>query len=114
MSSDPEEQRHGFLSTAPASRTERRLAFAIIVLSVLTFAAAVPFARMPLAALPAFIPSYEAALAINDRITSVLLFGQYSRLGSRALLALACGYLFDALVIRTIWKCWASPIGARI
>ena len=38
-------------------------------------------------------------MAINDFITAILLFGQFTRLRSRALLALASGYLFDAFII---------------
>ena len=91
--------RPGFLSTLVAGRSERRLALVVVVLSVLGFAAALPFVRVPLAKVPAFIPSYESALLINDLITAVLLFGQFAQTRSRALLALACGYLFDALMI---------------
>jgi signal transduction histidine kinase/DNA-binding NarL/FixJ family response regulator len=49
-------------------------------------------------AVAAFIPSYEAALVINDLTTAALLFGQLRFFCSRALLALACGYLFTALI----------------
>jgi PAS domain S-box-containing protein len=91
--------RHTFLSTVPAGAGESRVALAVVVVSALVFVISVPFARVPLARLPAFIPSYESALAINDLITAVLLFGQFTRWRSRALLALASGYLFDALII---------------
>jgi len=87
------------LSTAPASSQERRIALAAVVLSAIAFAAVVPFARVPLAQVPAFIPGYEAVLVINDLITTVLLFGQFSQQRSRALIVLASGYLFDALFI---------------
>ena len=90
---------HTFLSTVPAGVGERRFALAVVVLSALIFLSAIPFVRVPLAKVPAFIPCYESAQAINDLITAVLLFGQFIRLRSRALLALASGYLFDALII---------------
>ncbi|HEY0522859.1 MAG TPA: MASE4 domain-containing protein, partial [Stellaceae bacterium] len=93
------ERCRAFLSTAPAGRGEKRLALAVVLVSVIVFAMAAPFARSPLAPVPAFIPAYEAALAINDLITAVLLFGQFAQLRSRALLALAAGYLFDAALI---------------
>jgi signal transduction histidine kinase/DNA-binding response OmpR family regulator/HPt (histidine-containing phosphotransfer) domain-containing protein len=51
---------------------------------------------MPLAKVWAFIPAYQSALAVNDLITAVLLFGQFAIVRSRALLALASGYLFTA------------------
>jgi signal transduction histidine kinase len=87
------------LSTLRAGGRERRVAGAVVIISALAFVAAIPFVRLPLGKLPAFIPSYESALAINDLITAVLLFGAFARLRSRALLALACGYLFDSLII---------------
>ena len=92
-------QGHIFLSTLPAGHSERRVALGVVILSALIFVAAIPFVRVPLAKVPAFIPCYESALAINDLITAVLLFGQFSRSRSYALLALASGYLFDALII---------------
>ena len=88
-----------YLSRAPATLAQRRLALAIVILSAGAFIPAVPFARVPLARVPAFIPAYEAALALSDLITAVLLFGQFARLRTTALLALASGYLYDALII---------------
>jgi PAS domain S-box-containing protein len=88
-----------YLSTVPASRKDWRLAIVVVTVSALAFCCAVPFVRMPLPKVSAFIPSYESALAINDLITAILLFGQFTRLRSRAVFALGCGYLFDALMI---------------
>ncbi len=67
-------------------------------MSAAIFLAAVPFAKLPLAPVWAFIPIYESALVVNDLITAVLLFGQFSFLRSRALLVLASGYLFTAFI----------------
>lgn len=86
------------LSRLPAGRGERRLAGAVILLSLAVFVAAAPFARTPLPKLAAFMPSYESALVINDLITAALLFGQFRIGRSRALLVLASGYLFTALI----------------
>jgi signal transduction histidine kinase len=86
------------LSTMPPRAVDRRVALAVVLFSAFVFAAAIPFARLKLAPIPAFIPSYEAALAINDLITAVLLFGQFAHLRRRALLMLASAYLFDALM----------------
>jgi signal transduction histidine kinase len=93
------EHDHSSLTTAPPGPGERSIALAITAASTLVFLAVVPFVRVPLAQVPAFIPSYESALAINDLITAVLLFGKFASLRSRSLLVLACGYLFGALVI---------------
>jgi signal transduction histidine kinase len=70
----------------------------VVLGSLVFFAGAVPLAKVPLAPLPAFLPIYQSALVICDLITAVLLFGQYGILRSRALLVLAAGYLFSALM----------------
>ena len=84
-----------------ATPREQRWAFGIVVILVLALAAAIPFTRMPLARITAFIPSYEAAMAICDLVTAVLLFGRVTRRRSAAFLALASGYLFNAAIIVT-------------
>jgi len=89
-------ERSIFLSTMPATGRDRIAAAAIVVVSALLFACAVPFAGMPLAPVPAFVASYQSALAINDLITAILLFSQFAVSRSRALLLLASGYLFTA------------------
>jgi len=87
-----------FLSTLPAGRREGRFALAVALLSVAIFLALAPFAKTPVGEIWAFIPIYEAALVIINLITAGLLFGQFSFLGSRALLVLASGYLFTAFI----------------
>lgn len=88
-----------FLSLLPPSDRQRLLAIAVVLASFAAFAAIAPFATRQLAAIPAFIPLYQAALALNELITAVLPFGQASILRSRAILALAAGYLFTALIV---------------
>jgi signal transduction histidine kinase/ActR/RegA family two-component response regulator len=88
-----------YVSRSPVTAAQWRLALAIVILSAAAFVPAVPFARVPLIKLTAFIPSYESALALSDLITAILLFGQFARLRAAALLVLASGYLFDALII---------------
>ncbi len=73
-----------------------RAAKAVALLSLLVFVCLVPFARVPLMPMPVFVPIYESALALNDLFTAGLLLGQFVITRSRALLALACGYLFTA------------------
>jgi PAS domain S-box-containing protein len=89
-------ERSVFLSTLPASRRDRNMALAVVGISALLFALAVPYAGMPLTPVPALVASYQSALAVNDLITAVLLFSQFSVLRSWALLFLASGYLFTA------------------
>ena len=86
------------LLTLPAGRTDRRLARAVVAVSLLVFAVVAPFARVKLHEIWAFIPSYESALALNDLITAVLLYSQYPAYRSRALLLLASAYLFTSLM----------------
>jgi signal transduction histidine kinase len=66
--------------------------------SLVAFLAIAPFARQPLMPVPAFVPVYQSALAINELITALLLIAQFSVLRSRGLLVLAAGYLFTALM----------------
>jgi signal transduction histidine kinase/CheY-like chemotaxis protein len=87
-----------FLSTLPAGRGEHRLALAVVLVSAVIFAALAPFAKVKLTPVAAFIPIYESILVVTDLITAVLLFGQFTFLRARALLLLACGYLFTALI----------------
>ena len=84
------------LATSPAGREEHRLARRVALASLLLFVAASPWARLPLAQVWAFIPIYESALILVDLITVVMLLGQFWIARSRALLMLACGYLFTA------------------
>jgi PAS domain S-box-containing protein len=88
--------RNIFLSTLPASKGERRLALVVVGISFVLFALAVPYAGTPLTPVPAFVASYQSALAVNDLITAVLLYSQFGALRTRALLLLATGYLFTA------------------
>ncbi len=92
------DERGIFLSTAPIGRREWRLTAIAVLVSILVFATAVPFATLLWPKVPAFIPVYESAVAVNDLVTAVILYGQYSILRSRALLVLASGYLFTSLM----------------
>jgi len=86
------------LTTWPASRSQRRTALIVILVSLAFFAIVAPFAKRPLSPVQAFIPAYEAALVLGDLITAVLLFGQFGIARSKAVLTLAAGYLFTALI----------------
>lgn len=93
-----EQQRHS-LTTAVATANDRKVAFLIGAVALVAFLVIVPFARVPLPKMPAFIPAYEAALIFVDLLTAVLLLDQYVRLRSLPVLVLASAYLFDALII---------------
>lgn len=87
-----------FLGTLRPGRSQRRLAVVTIAVSFALFVAAAPFAKVQLPQVWAFIPVYQSALVVNDLITAILLFGQFKILHSRALIVLAAGYLFTALM----------------
>jgi signal transduction histidine kinase len=75
------------------------LAFAFGLGLLVASGATAPFSAMPL---PQLYPVVSALLAIcflSDFITAVLLFSQFSIIRSRALLVLASGYLFAALIV---------------
>lgn len=88
-----------WLVDLPATSRQTRPAFAVSALALLGFAAAAPFSGRPLAELNAFFPSMDAIVFVTDLVTAVLLFAQFRISGSRALLALANGYLFTAVIV---------------
>jgi signal transduction histidine kinase/CheY-like chemotaxis protein len=94
--SDLLQEANAYLSTLPAQGRERARARRILIASVIVFLCALPFVQRKLPQVWAFIPIYETVIILNDLITAVLLFGQFRILRMRALLVLACGYLFTA------------------
>jgi hypothetical protein len=91
--------RHVFLSTLPATARDRRIAWIAVIFSGAGFAILAPLAGTKLPEIQSFIPAYQAALALCNLITAVLLFGQYSILRAPGLRFLASGYLFVALMV---------------
>jgi PAS domain S-box-containing protein len=98
MSHRADDDRLTFLSRLPARPVDWRIAFVVTAISALIFATTVPYATVKLPEVWAFIPAYQAALATSDLITAVLLYAQFGLLRSRALLLLAGGYFFTALM----------------
>lgn len=98
MGGELSSERPIFLATVAAGEGERRLALTAITVSAIIFVVLVPFAKVPLAKVWAFIPAYQSALVVNDLITAVLLYAQFSLLRLRPLVFLASGYLFTALM----------------
>src|SRR5580765_2924256 len=98
MQGDPADEHRIFLSTGLAGRSDVAIARASVLVSAVLFVAAVPFATQPLWRINAFIPAYQSALLISDLITAVLVLGQFNVLRSRALLVLASGYVFTAII----------------
>lgn len=59
--------RQGSLSTLPAGRRDRRLAAAALLVSLAIFLIALPFAKVPLTPVWAFIPVYQVHVGLHGR-----------------------------------------------
>jgi signal transduction histidine kinase len=86
------------LANLPAGRTERRIAFAV-ALGLLGIAAVVaPFASVQLPRSDAWIPITSTYIFLADLVTWALLISQFNIVRWHALLVLASGYLFTAML----------------
>jgi len=86
------------LVIAPPTMRQRRLALVVVVLQLVACAVVAPFpAHLP--RMDSFVPVILATIFVADFITAVLLFSQTSVAASRAILVLANGYLFSALIV---------------
>jgi len=83
----------------PPTPRQRYTAFALAVLLLAGFLVSAPLAHRALPRIDAFLPTVASAISVTDFITSVLLFAHFSIYRSRALLALASGYLYTSLVV---------------
>ena len=86
------------VATLPPTPRHRRAAFAVVVVTLAAYGAVLPFSGTPLPRFDSFVPTVMAIVFVTDLVTAVLLFGQFSATGSRALLMLAGGYLFSSLM----------------
>src|SRR5437868_11858211 len=86
------------ISTAAPTRSEWRLAGALIAASAVIFAIAVPFAQVRLVQVPAFVAAYQSALSVNDLVTAILIFLQFRLAQLRSILLVGCAYLFSAIL----------------
>src|SRR5260370_18849253 len=94
------EKQDFILSSLSPGRAQRRLALAVVLaLLVAFFIVAGPFSTTQAWRIDAFVPAYATAMFVNDSITTILLFAQFSILRSRALLAISRGYLFTAVML---------------
>ncbi len=76
-------------------QTARILVLVLLAILALTW----PFATVRLPEIRAFVPSLAAALFVSDCVTAVLLFAQFAILRQWALLIIANGYVFSALIV---------------
>ena len=85
------------IAATPASKQERRVALAVILILALVFIIIAPFASIQLPRVDAFVPALQTVLCVTDLITAALLFSLYSIQPLPGLLALASGYIFSGL-----------------
>jgi len=88
-----------WLLNLPPTRQQTRWAVAVALCQFAAIALTAPFAGIPLGRMNGFIPAVESVVFVTDLVTSVLLFSQFAAHRLNALLVLACGYLFSALII---------------
>jgi signal transduction histidine kinase len=87
------------LSALPPTKGQKWTALFVAVGLFVAFLATLPFMHVQLPPQNGFIPVVDTILLLNDLITAALLYTQFSVVRSRALLALAMGYLFNAAII---------------
>ena len=89
------------LSNLSPSPAQKRLALFVVlcILAVYVLITAGLFSNFRPVQIEAFLPAYTAAMIVNDAITAAMLFAQFSILRSRAILMIASGYLFTALIL---------------
>ncbi len=86
------------LANLSAGQTERRVAFAIGLVLLGIGAIVAPFGRLQLPRTDAWTPVTDTFIFVADLITWFLLISQFNIVRSRALLVLASGYLFAAVM----------------
>ena len=87
------------LAYLPPTPRQTWSALAGAAVLLLGLAVLAPIASKPLPMVVGFIPALDAIIFVTDLITAVLLLAHFSVTRSRALLALACGYLFSAAIV---------------
>jgi signal transduction histidine kinase len=85
-----------FLSTGKPSAQENRAALWVVAVSCFVFISTLPFAKVQLAPVFAFIPIYESALILSDLITAAFLFAQFKVIRTHGLLVIGTAYIFSA------------------
>src|SRR5215204_1340761 len=87
------------LANIPPTPGQRRTARAFLLALLVVLLGTWPFAAVKLPEVDAFVPTLAAALFVSDCVTAALLFAQFSILRQWALLVIASGYWFSALIV---------------
>jgi signal transduction histidine kinase len=87
------------LATLLPTARQRRLTLTVGAVVLVATAIMAPFGAIPLRPMAGFIPATEAMIVIYDVLIAALLASHATTIGSRGLLLLAGGFLFDALIV---------------
>src|SRR4051812_41158636 len=89
------------ISNLPPSRGQNWLALVVVLglFIVFVFITTGSVSGIQTSRVDAFVPIYLSVMFVNDSITSILLFAQFPVVRSRAILVIASGYLFTALML---------------
>lgn len=87
------------LANVPPTREQRRMARGFLLVLLVILLVTWPFAAVKLPEVHAFVPTLAAALLVSDCVTAALLFAQFTILRQWALLVIASGYWFSALIV---------------
>ena len=87
------------ISTRPPGKGQLGLARLVTGVLFAAFLVTVAFRDTQLVRLDAFVPVANAVTGLNDLLTAVLLYAQFSLTRARALLVLASGFLFKTLIL---------------
>jgi signal transduction histidine kinase len=90
---------HFVLSSLSPSTRQKRLALGLVcaLVGIYVLISFGPFAGVVLGRLDAFVPIYTTAVLVNDLMTAILLYAQFSILRLRSTLVIASGYVFTGL-----------------
>jgi hypothetical protein len=87
------------LSTSPPARRQERLAVGVVVLLIAALLATAPLARVPLPSTEGLLAAYAAAVLVIELVTAAMLLALFTVHPTRAVLALAAGYLLSGLLV---------------
>jgi signal transduction histidine kinase len=93
------EEQQLLLATMPPSRAQIRLALGVVTILFIAFVVTIPFTNVKLPRADAFIPALQTGIVFTDLVTAALLLAQFYITRWRALLVLACGFLYTALIV---------------
>ena len=96
----PEDERFVLSSLSPGPAQKRLALLGVLgLLAIFALITVGALSSLHLPRIDAFVPVYTTAMFVNDSITAILLFGQFSIVRSRGILVIASGYLFTALIL---------------